>query len=65
MKKAVTFHLHEDLLSAARDRAVREHRTPTNFVEARLRDRTAGPAIEGLKSRRSSASTPEGPTLGE
>ena len=39
MKKAVTFRLKEDLLSAARDCATREHRTLTNFIEVSLRDR--------------------------
>ncbi len=38
MKRAVTFRIHADLLVAAKERAVGENRSLTNFVETILRD---------------------------
>ena len=65
MKKAVTFRLREDLLSAARDSATREHRTLTNFVEIALRNRIGEGEPEVAAPRRPAPQLAEGSTGGE
>ena len=65
MKKAITFRLQGELLVAARDCAVREHRTLTNFVEVSLRDRIGLAAAEVAKPRPSKAKNAERTPYGD
>jgi len=45
MKVPITVRIDPDLLDAVRDRAVKENRNLTNFIETALRDRI-GASIE-------------------